>query len=199
MPAEIMIQPGETRLEIKSLVLPTCCKTSWQKVKRALSASPYDVLILTGLAGKRSKMNLERFALNIRDYHMEDNGGHIRQDEPIAQDGPDALRTNLPLVDMHKVLQMKGFPVEISNFAGSFICNEVFYRALHYQQTCERLRAVLFVHVPDPLVFADTMEKSNNKEMAKIKSEAARKEKSLETMAEGVIEVAKYCVRHIAE
>jgi len=112
------------------------------------------MLIHTGLADLRTRINLERFALNLRDYRMPDNGQHQPVDEHIDEQGPEGLRTTIPLNALANRLGSQGFLCEVSNHAGSFLCNEVYYRSLRWLQTSTRPGAALFIHFPSPETYA---------------------------------------------
>ncbi len=154
--ASIMLPGSKGEVVLDTLVLPTCCDKAWGKLKRKMDANKnaYIAVILTGVAAKRNKISLERFALNIRDYRIKDNGGHQYLDELIEEDAPDALKTSLSVASMSKALVKKGIVCEVSNHAGTFICNEVYYKALSYQDKQKQAAQVLFVHLPLPKTYA---------------------------------------------
>ncbi len=144
---------------LDTLVLPTCCNKAWGKLKRKMDANKneYSAVILTGVAAKREKISLERFALNIRDYRIKDNGGHQYLDELIEEDAPDALKTPFSVATMSKALTKNGVVCEVSNHAGTFICNEVYYKCLRYQDGQRHPAQVLFVHLPLPATYSKSL------------------------------------------
>ncbi len=148
---------GEVLLD--TLVLPTCCNKAWGKLKRKLDGNKdvYDAVILTGVAAKREKISLERFALNIRDYRIKDNGGHQYLDELIEKGAPDALKTGLSVAAMSKTLAQNGVLCEVSNHAGTFICNEVYFKCLRYLEKQAKPANVLFVHLPLPRTYSKSL------------------------------------------
>ena len=151
--------PGRTgEILVDRMVLPTCCK-AWTKLKRQLDGKRgvYSAIIMTGVAAKRDRVSLERFALNIRDYRIEDNGGHKYEGLAIANSGPDALKTGLSIDSFSKSLTKNGAPCEVSNHAGSFICNEIYYKCLLYQGDQPSPADVLFVHLPLPRTYVQTL------------------------------------------
>lgn len=157
---QISVPSLKNPVVIERMVLPTVGDKAWEALKRALECSSKKsptILVLTGLAEGRPKLNLERFALNIKDYRIKDNDGKIWQDVPVDSDYPLALRTAVPLQGVERQLKRKGFPVSVSNHAGTFVCNELFFRALAWQLSHSGLVAVLFVHLPMPAVFAKSM------------------------------------------
>lgn len=193
LPEEFKIPRSNLSVEIDTLVVPTCCKQSWRLISKQLSKNDYSSLILVGLAGGRKRISLERFALNIRDYGIKDNNGHQYDGTEIYAGEPDALKTDLPLVEMRDALRKKNFPTEVSNFAGSFICNEVYYQGLRYKEKTGELNSVLFVHVPHAKDLAQTLVEAENKDFLRIKSPAARSAAAQRMMLDCVQEIAAYC------
>jgi pyroglutamyl-peptidase len=193
LPEEFKIPRTNLSVEIDTLVVPTCCKESWRLISKQLSKNEYSSLILVGLAGGRKRICLERFALNIRDYGIKDNNGHQYDGTEIYAGEPDALKTDLPLVEMRNALRKKKYPTEVSNFAGSFICNEVYYQGLRYKEKTGELNSVLFVHVPHPKDLAKTLVDAENEEFTRIKSHAARNQAAQRMLTDCVQEIAAYC------
>jgi pyroglutamyl-peptidase len=107
-----------------------------------------DVVICLGLAARRSAINLERVALNLDDAKIPDNAGDLAVGRPIQQDGPVAYLSTLPLEKMKQALQAREIPVEISNHAGAYVCNHVFYAARHAIEQAHFPAICGFIHVP---------------------------------------------------
>ena len=126
------------------------------------------ILILTGLFDQRSVISIERFALNILDYRIKDNLGRMTKDELIDETGPAALTTDAKVREIANHLLKKGFPAEVSNHAGTFICNETYYRALRFQQQFKYPQTVLFVHVPAPEKFGKSLRAMGTKRAEKM-------------------------------
>ena len=158
LPDKLPIPGRGQQAVLHRLILQTCCEHAWPPVcavAENLGNEPV-ILIHTGLADLRSRINFERFALNVRDYRMPDNGQHQPVDEHIDPDGPEGLRTTIPLPALADRLSSQGFLCEVSNHAGSFLCNEVYYRSLRWFQTTANPGAALFVHFPQPETYAES-------------------------------------------
>jgi pyroglutamyl-peptidase len=140
----------QKRVRLVKGTLPTCCHGGWGELKGLLEKEGAEarLVVMTGVAGTRNAICLERFALNIRDYRIADNSGHQWKDEAIVEGGAEALKTDLPLRAFADAMNKAGYVTDVSNHAGSFICNETYYRAL--AELKKEGRAVLFVHVPPP-------------------------------------------------
>ncbi|MFX4485951.1 hypothetical protein ABTA87_20610, partial [Acinetobacter baumannii] len=93
---------------------------------------------------------------NVRDYAIKDNSGH-RYDGESIEDGPLALKTEAPIYDFRKKLQSGGFPAVISNHAGTFVCNDIYYRSLFYQLKHGGPDLIVFLHVPRLAKFRKTV------------------------------------------
>jgi pyroglutamyl-peptidase len=188
LPEQITHKGG--RIALPTAVLPTCCQGAWRLLQEKISKDEPDVLILTGLAQGRKVITVERFALNIRDYRIADNGGHEWDGDPIHKHGPEAIRNRLPLKKLTRQLEKAGFPCDISNHAGTFVCNETYYRALAYQNEHPE-PIVLFVHLPLPDDYAKSVESSKTKlKLRKLKTQ----KQQIDFMGAAVLEMAKFCL-----
>lgn len=106
-----------------------------------------DAVISLGLAGGRFKMTPERIAINVNDGEP-DNRGNIPVDEVIQTEGADAYMSTLPVREMVNRLKKAGLPAEISNTAGTYLCNHVMYQSLHYAKKHNKKMPSGFIHIP---------------------------------------------------
>ncbi|AEH25542.1 pyroglutamyl-peptidase I [Pyrococcus yayanosii] len=107
-----------------------------------------DVVILTGLAGGRPNITVERVAINVMDARMDDNDGYKPEDEPVVEGGPDAYFSTLPIKAIIKAHRNAGIPSAVSNTAGTYVCNTAMYVALHTVKTHGLDTIAGFIHVP---------------------------------------------------
>lgn len=105
------------------------------------------VTICVGLAGGRSRLSLERVAINVDDARIADNAGAQPVDVPVDRDGPPAHFTSLPIKTMLAALIDAGIPAEVSNTAGTYVCNHVFY-GLMQALAARPGRRGGFIHIP---------------------------------------------------
>ncbi len=148
LPDFVKIEDKEVALV--KLPLPTCCLDAFQGLATKMAecgGEPF-AIILAGLADSRNKISLERFALNIRYFPIPDNNGHEWDQDHIFPQGADALRTRVNLRDLAQRLGNSGFAVEVSNHAGTYVCNETYYRALFCWQNSPNCCGIIFVHLP---------------------------------------------------
>jgi pyroglutamyl-peptidase len=106
------------------------------------------LVICVGQAGGRSQMSLERVAINVDDARIADNAGRQPIDQPIRSGGPVAYFSTLPIKGMAKAMRAAGIPAEVSQTAGTFVCNHVFYGLM--DQLAAHAPAVRggFIHIP---------------------------------------------------
>ena len=105
-----------------------------------------DIVIAVGQAGGRPEISLERVAINVDDATIRDNAGAQPVDTPIVADGPAAYFCTLPVKAIVRALRLRGFPAGVSQTAGTFVCNHVFYGLMHHT-VGQPVRAG-FIHVP---------------------------------------------------
>lgn len=116
-------------------------------IRTYISAQP-DVVLCLGEAGTNTAIAVERVAINLLDFLISDNGGHLITDKPIITDGPPAYFATLPVREMVNVLNEKGIPAQISHSAGTFLCNQVMYEMLHYIHKHQLSTSAGFIHLP---------------------------------------------------
>lgn len=131
---------------LTKLPLPTVYETAAEILLKKAREISADVIISVGLAGGRDAVTPERIAVNILDARIADNQGTFHQGERIVPDGPAAYFSTLPVEAMAEAIRSCGIPGAVSNTAGTFVCNNVLYAALHrYAGTGVRCG---FIHVP---------------------------------------------------
>jgi pyroglutamyl-peptidase len=117
-------------------------------LRAAIAAAQPDIVLCTGLAGGRAGLSLERVAINIDDARIPDNGGNQPIDRAVVAGGPAAYFATLPIKAAAAALREAGLPAAVSNTAGTFVCNHVFYGLMHEAAIGgDRFRGG-FLHVP---------------------------------------------------
>ena len=93
---------------------------------------------------------MERVAININDARIADNAGAMPVDTPVVAGAPDAYFSTLPIKAVLLALQRAGIPAEVSQTAGTFVCNHVFYGLMHVLATERGFKKSRggFIHVP---------------------------------------------------
>jgi len=148
-----------------------------------IRAARPDVVVMLGLAGGRYRINPERVAINIDDFRIPDNAGDQPAGEPIVEGGPVGYFSTLPIRAIAERLIKAHIPARISNTAGTYLCNRLFYSVMHHIAT-EGLPAIAgFIHLPY------IHEQTTNKEID-------MPSLSLETIVEGVRPAVEVALNH---
>ncbi len=130
-------------------LLPTCFGESLLHLDAALRRHTPRLVLCLGLAGGRTALSLERVAINVDDARIADNAGAQPVDTPVVAGGPTAYFGTLPIKAMLRALLQAGVRAEVSQTAGTFVCNHVFYGLMHRlaQPRWQGVRGGL-VHLP---------------------------------------------------
>jgi pyroglutamyl-peptidase len=126
--------------------LPCVFGAAFDALRGAIAQVRPDIVIAVGQAGGRSEISLERVAINIDDATIRDNAGAQPVDTPVVADGPAAYFSTLPVKAIVRALRLRGFPAGVSQTAGTFVCNHVFYGLMHH--TAGQPVRAGFIHVP---------------------------------------------------
>jgi pyroglutamyl-peptidase len=135
------------RRRVIGRTLPCVFGASRRELLRLIREHDPEVVIAVGQAGGRAEITPERVAINVDDARIPDNGGAQPIDVPILRGGPAAYWSSLPIKAMVAALRAEGFPAAVSQTAGTFVCNHVFYGLMHALRRRPRTRGG-FVHVP---------------------------------------------------
>ena len=111
-------------------------------MQELIAQSQPDLILLLGQCPDGENIRLERFAMNMMDAKNPDNDGYTPSEETIYLKAPLAYHSPINIKTIVHHLQEKELPAVVSNSAGLYVCNRVYYEALHLQ------RKALFVHIP---------------------------------------------------
>lgn len=131
-------------------VLPTVFHRSLDVLQELMHVHQPVLVVCVGLAAGRQGLSLERVAVNVDDARIPDNADAQPVDMPVVPGGPAAYFSSLPVKAMYAALKKNSFEVEVSNSAGTFVCNHVFYGLMHTLagQGDEPVCRGGFIHVP---------------------------------------------------
>ena len=133
---------------VHALMIPTVRYESLAAIKRGIEQFDPLLVIAVGQAGGRMAITPERAAINCDDFRIPDNKGFQPIDEMIVPDGPAAYFSTLPIKRIVMRLTAAGIPAQVSNSAGTFVCNHVFYGLMDFMQKEGKGRRGGFIHVP---------------------------------------------------
>ena len=130
--------------------LPTVFGESLRELARLMKLHRPVLVICLGQAGGRSAISLERVAINVDDARIADNAGAQPIDNAVVEGSPAAYFTSLPIKAMVQALHKAGVAAEVSQTAGTFVCNHVFYGLMHRLATRRAFACTRggFIHLP---------------------------------------------------
>ncbi len=153
-------------------VIPVEYDLSGQRIRELIDKHQPDAVVMTGVAAGRQKINVEFWARNNRTATIPDNSGVLLKDMPINSDESieHFLPSTLPVSKLHYALKNADIPVERSNNAGGYICNNIFYSAVEYLQQCGSDDVLAgFIHIPTfEAIDKDTMTEAYNVILRKV-------------------------------
>ena len=136
------------QVNMRKVIFPVVFNDIRSVLVEAISTYQPDMIIHLGEHSKAEGIELERIAINMIDARIPDNNGMQPIDEPIDKQGESAYFSTLPIRKIESSLIQKNIPVKISNTAGTYVCNHVFYTSLHLQNKNKNRVPTGFIHIP---------------------------------------------------
>jgi pyroglutamyl-peptidase len=134
--------------KVHTCEIPTIRWKSIMAIRRAIQELDPVLVIAVGQAGGRMEITVERVGINVDDFRIKDNEGNQPIDERIVPDGPAAYWSTLPIKKIVSAVRSAGIPCSLSNTAGTFVCNHVFYGLMHELYKEGNKRRGGFIHIP---------------------------------------------------
>lgn len=128
---------------IQFIELETSFEHSFLKLEETIKSLEPDYIFMFGLSERSDAFHLEKIAINFMDARIPDNRGFQPNSEVIESVGDDGYFSTLPLNELVELVDGK-----ISLSAGSFVCNYVFYKTMHYIRVHQLSIKAGFIHVP---------------------------------------------------
>lgn len=128
-------------------LLPCVFGAAIKELKHLIKLHEPMLVVCVGQAGGRAEITPERVAINVDDARIPDNAGQQPIDKPIVKAGPAAYWSTLPIKAIVQELQKHHLPAAVSQTAGTFVCNHVFYGLMHALRDEPTVRGG-FIHVP---------------------------------------------------
>lgn len=150
--------------EIVKKEIPTVFNKSIKLLDQVIAEEEPDITICVGQAGGRYKLSVERVAINIDDARIEDNEGNQPIDTKVFADGANAYFAKLPIKAMVKEIKDNKLPAEVSNTAGTFVCNHLMYGLLYLIDNKYPEMKGGFIHVP--FIPEQVLDKKNKASMS---------------------------------
>ena len=122
---------------VDKVILDVCYDKCYLDLTNQYNLDDYDLIISLGEARMRKVLTLETTARNIASCSLTDNSGMIKKEEKIIDNAITELKT---LVNLDNVKDI----VELSDDAGKFVCNNIYFHLLNNYPTKS-----LFIHIPE--------------------------------------------------
>jgi pyroglutamyl-peptidase len=137
-----------TGCEVVTKEIPTVFGKAINSLKSSIEEINPELVICVGQAGGRSTITPERVAINIDDARIPDNENNQPIDAEIVPGGPSAYFSSLPVKAIVQKMNENGIPASVSNTAGTFVCNHIFYGLMNYLDTSAKDIRSGFIHIP---------------------------------------------------
>jgi pyroglutamyl-peptidase len=134
-------------IRVNGRTLPVDYQGLRRRITRLIEDTQPRAVICLGLWPGTPMLRLERIAVNIADFEIPDNLGHMARG-PVVEGGAEAYASTLPIHAIQDRLLEAGIPARLSASAGTFLCNALMYHALGI--SAERAPAAPsgFIHLP---------------------------------------------------
>jgi pyroglutamyl-peptidase len=132
--------------EIIGIVLPVNFTASVEKAREAIELYKPDAVISLGLNAKAEGIEVEKIGVNLKRYPKNDGCWSFPQ--RIDTKGPFLRITSLKTTEIMRKIRDAEIPAKQSFFAGSYICNALFYGLLGYAKDQNLTISIGFIHVP---------------------------------------------------
>lgn len=127
--------------------LPVVWGEATEKLHALIKITGPVAVISFGQAGEEP-VRLETIAHNVRE-NIPDNKKMMPNTLQIYSHAASELKTGLPLPEIESRLRTAGIPVRVSQEAGTYLCNDIFYTLMHDPGTDNAKNIPRgFVHVP---------------------------------------------------
>ena len=133
-------------VDLELLRLPVRGRISFDRLIPAFEAGGFDAWIGLGEAGGRSHLSVERTGVNV--LIDRDAEGRVMPDQTLVVDGPAGYFARLPVGELAAAMREAGAPSQVSETAGTYICNETLYAMMDRLDATGAGPIGGFIHLP---------------------------------------------------
>jgi pyroglutamyl-peptidase len=155
--AKAIEQMSFANAEVQTLRLPVDRFQTIELGLKGINQYRPDLIILLGEGSRRFRINPERVAINVDDFRIPDNTGNQPKGEAIIDGAPAAYFSTLPIYAIVESLIAAKIPAAISNTAGTYLCNRLFYSVMNFIAVEKLPIKAGFIHLP--YIHEQTIEK----------------------------------------
>ena len=136
------VTPG---VDVATAIIPVVWGTARITARKAVARFQPHVILHFGVSKRSSGFEVETRAFNMSG-RKEDQAGMVRRANALVRAGKPVLAATLPPLGLVRALRKDGLPAALSEDAGRYLCNALFYWSLYDGESDGRL--VSFVHMP---------------------------------------------------
>lgn len=140
--------PARRTAHIVARRLPCEFDRSRAALSRLVKSLDPVLIIALGQANLRNEVSVERVAINISDARIADNAGARPIDTPVIEAAPVGYFSQLPIKAIVEGLRKAGIPASVSQTAGTYVCNHVFFGLMHLLAQSYPDKRGGFIHLP---------------------------------------------------
>ena len=145
-PSQAIVEALRSEPNLVTRILPVIFGRAADEICSVIDETRPEYVLALGQAEGRKEITPERVAINIDDARIPDNDGNQPRESVIKSQGPAAYFSTLPISEMVSSMQSANVSASISNTAGTFVCNHIFYAMQHH---CRDLNIRSgFMHLP---------------------------------------------------
>ena len=147
---EVVVQINNQEIgkyQVNGIVLPLDYEKAFKILLESISKTEPPYILLCGQA-YRPYIGLEKIAVNAVNTSRADNEGNLPESDLILENAPTAYFSTIDPKPLVAVLHEKEIPANISYHAGTYGCNWLFYKILHWNANSKQDLGIIFIHLP---------------------------------------------------
>lgn len=142
---EARINQSQKAFTISLCPLQTIFDVAYGQLETCLKRLPESPVMVLGLGESNCNFKIETIMRNFDSTKAPDNAGNERKNQVIIPEASSALGLKYPLSSMYCAVDSKvRSEMEVSNNAGSFVCNNTAFQMSYYYPEIQ----LGFIHVP---------------------------------------------------
>lgn len=152
-PSELLIQSISSNsnaisgIELHTQLLPVEYTGVEQAFTRLMTEIRPHLWLAFGVGAQQTPLRLECRGINQDHSTRCDNAGELRTNCLIEENGPEFRSLPADLAELHSHLQRAGYSCELSDDAGTYVCNHLIYTAAKSINVQRRECEFVFTHL----------------------------------------------------
>ena len=131
----------------KTITVPVTYSDA-RAIPQKVMTNEIEGVLSIGFAPSRKQLSIEAVAINFMHSLLPDNKGVLAKMEKIYADGAPAYFSPIPPAKIVNAWNDAKIPGYISESAGAYVCNTLFYSFLYYRDKMKLNTPMVFMHIP---------------------------------------------------